>query len=381
MSFFASLFRKRPLDTQQLPIKTVEIHEESKSMPVLHLKGEPDIYGLYPAELIMLSIAERYEVSETDFPRWLIHKFEIYNPANILRSLHDRMFLETGSATDYLPRLKLAALKEIAVALNISDKGKKAEIIERLAGVPEDTLGNFIKERMWRLTSKGIEAIKANPYIQYFLEKHSYDIAEVGVNIWTINNAIIEAPKMKYRDIIYGQLNSVVNEMCIQIGTNSEVGTGISHRYCECYRIMSLFIEEEGRSYVDVLNLYSWYLFERINVYGGLSLLNEYRLRMNGVDSEDTCIENYYNNVQLYPFHKEDLFRILGKLNADSYEIRKMMIESFARTRDVGIMSADEAVDFIILELSGDVDKSRELACKLAKNAIKKVKKMKRNMR
>ena len=44
MSFFASLFRKRPLDTQQLPIKTVEIHEESKNMPVLHLKGEPDIY-------------------------------------------------------------------------------------------------------------------------------------------------------------------------------------------------------------------------------------------------------------------------------------------------------------------------------------------------
>ena len=96
------------------------------------------------------------------------------------------------------------------------------------------------------------------------------------------------------------------------------------------------------------------------------------------MDFENTCIENYYNDVQLYPYQKGELFRILGKLNADSDNIRKMMIESFARTRDVGIMSADEAVDFIILELSGDVDKSRELACKLAKNAIKKVK---RNMR
>ncbi|GEM_PF-1291886 len=378
MSFFASLFRKKSLDTRQLPIKTAEMHEESKNIPVLHLKGKPDIYGLYPAELIMLSIAERYEVSETDFPRWLIHKFEIYNPVNILKNLQDRMFLEIGNVMDYLPRLKLAELKELAIALNVSDKGKKTEIIERLTSVPEDVLSNVIKKRMWRLTNKGIEAVKANPYIQYFLEKHSYDTTEVGVDIWMINNAVIEAPKMKYRDIIYRQLNLVANEMYIQISTNPESGTAMPHRYCECYRMMSLFIEEEGRSYVDVLNLYSWYLFERINVYGGLSLLNEYRLRMNGVDSEDTCIENYYNNVQLYPFHKEDLFRILGKLNADSYEIRKMMIESFARTRDVGIMSADEAVDFIILELSGDVDKSRELACKLAKNAIKKVK---RNMR
>ena len=378
MSFFASLFRKKPLDTRQLPIKTAEMHEESKNIPVLHLKGKPDIYGLYPAELIMLSIAERYEVSETDFPRWLIHKFEIYNPVNILKNLQDRMFLEIGNVMDYLPRLKLAELKELAIALNVSDKGKKTEIIERLTSVPEDVLSNVIKKRMWRLTNKGIEAVKANPYIQYFLEKHSYDTTEVGVDIWMINNAVIEAPKMKYRDIIYRQLNLVANEMYIQISTNPESGTAMPHRYCECYRMMSLFIEEEGRSYVDVLNLYSWYLFKRINIYGGLSLFNRYRLCAKGMDFENTCIENYYNDVQLYPYQKGELFRILGKLNADSDNIRKMMIESFARTRDVGLMSADEAVDFIILELSGDVDKSRELACKLAKNAIKKVK---RNMR
>ena len=378
MSFFASLFRKKSLDTRQLPIKTAEMHEESKNIPVLHLKGKPDIYGLYPAELIMLSIAERYEVSETDFPRWLIHKFEIYNPVNILKNLQDRMFLEIGNVMDYLPRLKLAELKELAIALNVSDKGKKTEIIERLTSVPEDVLSNVIKKRMWRLTNKGIEAVKANPYIQYFLEKHSYDTTEVGVDIWMINNAVIEAPKMKYRDIIYRQLNLVANEMYIQISTNPESGTAMPHRYCECYRMMSLFIEEEGRSYVDVLNLYSWYLFKRINIYGGLSLFNRYRLCAKGMDFENTCIENYYNDVQLYPYQKGELFRILGKLNADSDDIRKMMIESFARTQDVGIMSAEEAADFIILELSGDVDRSRELACKLAKNAIKKVK---RNMR
>ena len=36
-------------------------------------------------------------------------------------------------------------------------------------------------------------------------------------------------------------------------------------------------------------------------------------------------------------------------------------------------MSVKEAADFIILELSGDVDKSRDLAYKLAKKAVKNV--------
>ena len=48
-------------------------------------------------------------------------------------------------------------------------------------------------------------------------------------------------------------------------------------------------------------------------------------------------------------------------------------MESFKRTQSVGVMDAKEAADFIILELSGDVDQSRELAYKLAKKAVKKV--------
>ena len=46
---------------------------------------------------------------------------------------------------------------------------------------------------------------------------------------------------------------------------------------------------------------------------------------------------------------------------------------SFERAQDTGVMTVKEAADFIILELSGDVDQSRDLAYKLAKKAVKKM--------
>ena len=49
------------------------------------------------------------------------------------------------------------------------------------------------------------------------------------------------------------------------------------------------------------------------------------------------------------------------------------MIISFKRANDTGVMTEKEAADFVILELNGEGDKSRELAERLAKKAVKKL--------
>ena len=49
------------------------------------------------------------------------------------------------------------------------------------------------------------------------------------------------------------------------------------------------------------------------------------------------------------------------------------LIVSFKRALDTGVVSVKEAADFIILELSGDVNQSRELAHKLAKKAVRNI--------
>ena len=374
MSFFSSLFGKKAVKNNNQPkVEKMDSSKRITNTPSLHLKGKPDAYGLYPAELVMLALAEKYKTTETNFPSYLTHTYEISNPLKMLKDLHNRTFLEIGSVKDCLPGFKLTELKEIAVALNIPVKGKKADIIDQLATVSEDTLGAFVKERTWKLTEKGIEALKANPYIQYFLDKHSYSVTEVGVNIWTVNEEFVRDPKRPYRDIIYSQLNKAMNEASIQFQKNPASGTSVTNRYCECYRLMGLFIEEEGKSYINASDMYFQYLFKRINIHAGLQLLVNWKTFNYDKKFRETFISRYYEEVQLYPYQKTELLRLLDELNVSGDDIRKSLIVSFERAQDSGVMSVKEAADFIILELSGDVDRSRDLAYKLAKKAVKKV--------
>ncbi|MBE6870472.1 MAG: hypothetical protein E7491_00790 [Ruminococcaceae bacterium] len=374
MSFFSSLFGKKSVKNIIQPnVEKVETSKRITNTPSLHLKGKPDAYGLYPAELVMLLLAEKYKTTETNFPSYLIHTYEISNPLKMLKDLHSRTFLEIGNAKDCLPGFKLTELKEMAVALNISIKGKKEEIINQLSDVSEEALCAFVKERTWKLTEKGAEALKANPYIQYFLDKHSYSVTEVGVNIWTVNEEFVKDPKRPYRDIIYSQLNKAMNEAFIQFQKNPASGTSATSRYCECYRLMGLFIEEEGKSYINASDMYFQYLFKRINIHAGLQLLVNWKTFNYDKKFRETFISRYYDEIQLYPYQKAELLRLLDELNVSDDEVRKNLITSFERAQDEGVMSVKEAADFIILELSGDVDQSRELAYKLARKAVRKI--------
>ena len=374
MSIISSLFGKKSAKNDNQPnVEKLETIKRITNTPLLHLKGKPDAYGLYPAELVMLSLAEKYKTTETDFPSYLTHTYEISNPLKMLKDLHNRTFLEIGNAKDCLPGFKLTELKEIAVALNIPVKGKKAEIVDQLSGVSEDVLGSFVKERTWKITEKGTEALKANPYIQYFLEKHNYDVSEVGVNIWTVNEEFVKDPKRLYRDIIYGQLNKAMNEASIQFQKNPASGTSATSRYCECYRLMGLFIEEEGKSYINASDMYFQYLFKRINIHAGLQLLVNWKTFNYDKKFRETFISRYYEEIQLFPYQKTELLRLLDELNINGDEVRKNLITSFERAQDAGVMNVKEAADFIILELSGDVDQSRDLAYKLARKAVRKI--------
>lgn len=375
MSFFSSLFGKKSVKNNNQPkVEKVDTSKRITNNPSLHLKGKPDAYGLYPAELVMLSLAEKYKTTETNFPSYLTHTYEISNPLKMLKDLYNRGFLETGSAKSCLPGFKLTELKEIAVALNMPVKGKKADIIDQLSAVSEDALGAFVKERTWKLTKQGTEALKANPYIQYFLDKHNYNITEVGVNIWTVNEEFIKDSKRPYRDIIYSQLNKAMNEAFIQFQKNPTSGTYATSCYCECYRLMGLFIEEEGKSYIDASDMYFQYLFKRINIHAGLQLLVNWKTFNYDKKFRETFISRYYEEIQLYPYQKTELLRLLDELNVSGDDVRKSLTVSFERAKDVGVMSVKEAADFIILELSGDVDQSREMAYKLAKKAVKNIK-------
>ena len=88
---------------------------------------------------------------------------------------------------------------------------------------------------------------------------------------------------------------------------------------------------------------------------------------------QNEAIKRYYDDIQLYPFHKTELLRLIDELEIEGDAVREAMITSFKRAKDTGIMTEQEAADFVILELNGDGDKSRDLADKLAKKAVKRI--------
>lgn len=374
MGVLSSLFGKKDKNEDALTQRTApEMKKDSIETPTLHLKGKPDTNGLYPSELVMLSVAERYKISETQFPGYLTYTYEVINPLKMLKDLQSRGFLKVGSPIDALPNFKLPELKEIAASLHITARGKKADIISQLSEVDEEHLGKYVRDFSWKLTESGNAALKANPYIQYFLDKHNYSISEIGVDIWSVNEEFVKDSRHPYRDIIYRQINKQMNKAAVGFQKNPMSGSVDTHQYCECFRIMGLFVEEE-KSYVNAADLYFQYLFKRINISAGLQLLINCQLFKNDKKYQSDLIKRYYDDVQLYPFHRTELLRLIDELNITGDEIRNSLITSFKRTKDSGIMSAEEAADFVILELSGDVDKSRDLSDKLANRAIKKIK-------
>ena len=335
----------------------------------MHLRGKMDSYGLYPSELVMLSFIEGIKTTESNFPKYLTDTYEIANPLKMIKNLASRGFIEEGSAKDVLPNLKLTELKELASSLEINVKGKKADIIEQLSVVEEEKLGCVVKERTWKLTEKGQSALKVNPYIQYFTNSHSYDVRTVGVNIWSVNEEFVKNPKRPYRDIIFRQINNEMNKAAIALQREPDSN---SFKYCECYRLMGLFIEEEGKSYVNAADLYFQYLYKKINIHAGLKLLQTYNLFIKDKEHQANVIKWFYEDAQLNPYEKTELLRLIDELGIEGTAVRNSMITSFKRANDIGIMNEEEAANFIILELSGETDKSRDLAYKLAKNAIKR---------
>ena len=231
------------------------------------LKGEPDANGLYPSELVMLSLAERYKVDETDYPKYLSNKYEIENPVKMLKNLCSRGFIKVGSPMDILPSYTLPELKELAASLGATVKGNKADIIVQLSEIGDSRLREVVTDRPWKLTQTGDKALKDNLYIQFFLEKHPYDLNIVGVNIWTVNEEYVKNPKRSYRDIIFHQISK--KQFKDSVGIQKNPLSGNTYEYCECFRLMGLFMEEEGKSFSSAADYYFQYLYRRQHCASG----------------------------------------------------------------------------------------------------------------
>lgn len=157
----------------------------------------PSKNGLYVAEILLLEYCSygTYPHPKNGYPGFWWFEYGIRDVGAALKSLEDRGFIRYATASESLPKLTVAQLKDLLDKCSLPSSGKKAELIACVQnGIQEETLTRFITERKYALTEYGTAELAENQYIPY-MHKHpkkTTDDPRFGpvFNVWEINRIL-----------------------------------------------------------------------------------------------------------------------------------------------------------------------------------------------
>ena len=172
MGFFSFLFKKKQGDDTKVSASPIINSNNTAPAPAVSpvsnssKKGMADVNGLYPTELLMLFIAEKFYVNGDKFPAYLRNNYQIGYPKEVLVHLYNGGFIRKPDVSESLLKLKVSELQDIATKYGVEVSGKKANMVSILVDKVDDkVLRAFVPDSKWILTDKGKEAIKKNAYI------------------------------------------------------------------------------------------------------------------------------------------------------------------------------------------------------------------------
>ncbi len=361
MGFFRSLFKKDKDDIQK----------NNQGKPVLDntnsYAGYPSNSGLYPAEIMMLLYAPNFKTSEITFPDKFRIEYGVGFPNEVFRKLETSDYIRKSDAIETLNKLKLTELKEIAVENGLKTSGKKAEIVDRISeNISNDQLEEYKFEQYWVLTEKGLKEADDNKYLRFLLEKHSYNILEVGISLLRLNELHKQNEKASVRDLIWGELN----RLCISSYTQAFQNGNFS-QYCSVLNIMSCFLEEESK-YLEALQLCAKYQFYHINFEAGMKSIQRLTT-VTKINMIDTMTDLYYMDIEILPYMATRIKDLMSKSGLSSNDINRFLLTNFNAISDEGYLSKKQTVEFIIDQLVGNIEDSKSICLKATKAAKRKI--------
>lgn len=197
-----------PSQSATTPILSDNNEEDVPSLESRISRATPSKQGLYPHEILMLSYAHTYKVSNNKFQGFWYYLYSVKEPQTILTSLYERGFVTLGDLKDTIEKLKVTELKEELVSIGEKTTGKKAELITRLLEKGDTNyLSQKYQERYYTLTEKGEQELNDNNYVAY-LHKTKY------ISVWDMNYLlnINNSSSLAYRDILWNEFNRQSNE-------------------------------------------------------------------------------------------------------------------------------------------------------------------------
>ena len=336
---------------------------EKKVDPVSETKrGYISDGGLYPDELAMLALAEKFEIEETAYPDYLRSKYFIGFPSSTLNSLYSRGFLRISTPAESLPTLKLADLKKIASAHGLKVSGTKDDLCNRISSIDESEYAGEIRNKYWKLTEKGRDELAASPYITYMTANHAYCLENFDINIVNVNLTVHNLPKYNIRDVIWSKLN----EAKLIVYKKAYNERNFQH-YADLLSTIASFLEEESR-YKNALNSYLDYIFYRENFVAGA----------NGIilaSFKSDHSSDFYFYAKLMPYELEMLSELTEKIGLDENALIDAMKNNFSSQTDSGAFSNKQLIEFVLAEMSGRKSDAQAICTTVEKNIKRIVKK------
>ena len=361
MGFLKSLFKKEKGNTQ----------ENNQDATVLgnggSYKGYPSSSGLYPAEVMMLFYAPSYKISEITYPDKFRTEYGVAFPKEIFAKLERDGYIRESLPIETIDKLKFTELKKIAAENNLKVSGNKAELVDRISqNLSNDKLETYALERYWVLTERGEREKSENEYLGFLLEKHSYDLEEVGISLLRLNELHKQNGELNVRDLIWGELNKLSISSYQQAFQNGDFSL-----YCSILKIMSYFIEEESK-YLEALKLCARYQFYHINFEAGMRSVQ--RLRETAeISMIDTISDLYYMDIEILPYMITRIKELMSKSGMNSSELNKLLLTEFNAISDDGYLSKKLTAQFIMDQLAGNITDAKKLCIEATKNAKRKI--------
>lgn len=315
-------------------------------------------------ELVLLSVAEKYKVGEKKYPEYFRTRYGIESPRDILRGLAKKDLLRPSTDLETLSRMKASELKDIAARFELTATGKKEELCNRIANsASAEQLEALALDRFWALTESGTSMLTNNPYVGFYMEKHPYSLAEIGLDFDTYTKLFSKKQTAKVRDVVWAELNRRSVDYYKKAMSKKEF-----HNYCELLRVMALFLEEEGK-HADGLAMYMRYMHYRTNFEAGYAAVSLFSL----TKKADNAAETLFIDAEILPFIVSEITLMSDACGFDSKQLAAFMKKAFKQEQDTGLFSPEELTDFIMCGIDGDQRGEKQICKKVMKAAAKRL--------
>ena len=310
--------------------------------------------GLYPYEILMLSMVSRYKTNSENKFQWLWeNELGIKNPQGIINSLYERGFVDVEDTRTTISRLTIPEIKEFLKEYDCKLTGKKDELLDRLFNECDvSSIGKKLTQRRYCLTDIGKQEIESEEN-EYIIKGNYISIYEMNILLYK-NNPL----NLSYEDIIW-------NRFLEQ--SEKELNTLKFGLYRNTRLSMSYFLADKNR---DKERLY--YLCEVV-AYDLSGLSNSYHPEYNEtayhIESDiehffhfKNCYYTDYPFISIAPAVVADIKSLKEKMKSEGLNFEEEIIKNLNEIKVYrNIFTPKERIEILFAELDENFEKLEEI--------------------